>query len=148
MSLIRWQNKQNDPIKEFFNDDLLWGFVPVAGKQTTGGTSIWRPAIDVTEDKENFVLKADLPGLKKEDIRLSVENGVLNIEGERQSETEQKDKDYHRIERTYGRFVRSLNLGTSVDETKITANYKDGVLEVTVPKMEKAKAKTIDVNVN
>lgn len=148
MSLIRWQQKQNDPIKEFFNEDFLWGFVPVAGKQSASGQSIWQPAIDVTEDKENFILKADLPGLKKEDIHVSVENGILTIEGERQSETEQKEKDYHRIERSYGRFVRSLNLGTSVDDSKIKANYKDGVLEVTVPKIEKSKAKTIDVNVN
>lgn len=148
MSLIRWQNKQTDPIKEFFNEDFLWGFVPVAGKPSASGQSLWQPALDVSEDKENFVLKADLPGLKKEDIHVSVENGILTIEGERRSETEQKEKDYHRIERSYGRFFRSLNLGTSVDDAKIKANYKDGVLEVTVPKVEKAKAKTIDVSIN
>lgn len=150
MSLIRWQQKQNDPIKELFNEDFLWGFpfVPVTGKQLANGQSFWQPAIDVAEDKENFVLKADLPGLKKEDIRVSVENDVLTIEGERKSETEQKEKGYHRVERSYGRFVRSLNLGTAVDDHKIKANYKDGVLEIIVPKAEKAKVKTIDVSIN
>lgn len=150
MSLIRWQQKQHDPIKELFNDDFLWGFpfVPVTGKQLASGQSFWQPAIDVAEDKENFVLKADLPGLKKEDIHVAVEDGVLTIQGERKSEAEQKERGYHRVERSYGRFVRNLNLGTAVDESKIRANYKDGVLEITVPKAEKAKAKTIDVNVN
>ncbi|MBL8013990.1 MAG: Hsp20/alpha crystallin family protein [Candidatus Omnitrophica bacterium] len=150
MSLIRWQQKQNDPIKELFNDDFLWGFpfVPVTGKPLTNGQSFWQPAIDVAEDKESFILKADLPGLKKEDIHVGVEDGVLTIQGERKSETDQKEKGYHRVERSYGRFVRSLNLGTAVDESKIKANYKDGVLEITVPKAEKAKAKSIDISVN
>ncbi len=150
MSLVRWTHKQPDSAKEFFNDELLWGFpfMPVTGKQFAGVQSSWLPAIDVAEDKDKFTFKADLPGLKKEDIRLSVENGILTIEGERKSEAEVKDTDYHRVERSYGRFVRSFNLGTAVDDTKIKANYKDGVLEITVPKVEKAKAKTIDVSVN
>ncbi len=150
MSLIRFNQKQPDGTKEFFNDDYLWGFpfMPVTGKQMTGFQSAWQPAIDVAEDKDKFIFKADLPGLKKEDIHVSVENGVLSIEGERRSETELKDKDYHRVERSYGRFVRSFNLGSAVDDAKIKANYKDGVLEIAVPKVEKAKAKTIDVSVN
>lgn len=150
MSLVRFSQKQSDPIKEFFKDEYLWGFpfLPVTGKQLADVPSVFQPALDVAEDKDKFILKADLPGLNKDEIRVSVENGVLTIEGERKSESEQKDRDYHRIERSYGRFVRSLNLGSAVDDGKITANYKDGVLEVTVPKVEKAKAKTIDVNVN
>jgi HSP20 family protein len=150
MSLIRWQQKQNDPVKELLNEDFLWGFpfMPVTGKQWTGVSAHWQPSIDVTEDKDKFIIHADLPGLKKEDFHLSVEDGVLTIEGERKSESEQKDKDYHRIERSYGRFLRRLNLGTALDDSRIQATYKDGVLEVSIPKVAKAKAKTIDVNVN
>lgn len=150
MSLVRWNHKQTDPIKEFFGDEFLVGFpfTPVTGKQLAGLQAVWQPAVDVAEDKDKFTLKADIPGLKKEEIRVAIESGILSIEGERKSEAEQKDKDYHRVERSYGRFVRSFNLGSSVDDSKINANYKDGVLEITVPKVEKAKAKTIDVNVN
>ncbi|MBF0570916.1 MAG: Hsp20/alpha crystallin family protein [Candidatus Omnitrophica bacterium] len=100
------------------------------------------------EEKEQYILKADLPGIKKEDIKVSVENGVLTIEGERKTEAEHKDKHIHRFERSYGRFVRTLNLGTSVDQSKIRANYKDGVLELVVPKSEAAKPKAIDIQVN
>lgn len=150
MSLVRWTHKQPDSVNDFFNDELLWGFpfMPATGKQYAGAQSIWQPAIDVSEDKDKFIFKADLPGLKKEDIRVSVENGILAIEGERKSETETKEMNYHRVERSYGRFVRSFNLGSAVDDGRINASYKDGVLEITVAKVEKAKAKTIDVNVN
>ena len=108
----------------------------------------WNIALDVVEEKEQYVLKADLPGINKEDIKVSVENGILTIEGERKSETEHKDKQFHRVERSYGRFTRSLNLGSHVDITKIKANYKDGVLELTVPKSEESKPKSIDVQVD
>lgn len=150
MSLVRWTHKQPDSVKDFLNDELLWGFpfMPVTEKSLAGGQGIWQPAIDVSEDKDKFTFKADLPGMKKEDIRVSVDNGIIAIEGERKSEAETKERNYHRVERSYGRFVRSFNLGSVVDDAKINANYKDGVLEITVPKVEKAKAKTIDVSVN
>jgi HSP20 family protein len=149
MELIRRNQNQTDPVKELFNEDFFWGFpfVPVTGK-SLNTQSGWHPAIDITEEKDRYVLKADLPGLKKEDFRISLEDGVLTIEGERRTESEHKEKSYHRIERSYGRFARSLNLGSAVDESKIKANYKDGVLEVIAPKAERAKAKTIDINVN
>jgi HSP20 family protein len=107
----------------------------------------WDVALDVVEEKEQYVLKADLPGINKEDIKVSLENGILTIEGERKSEAEDKDKQVHRIERSYGRFVRSLNLGTRIDDSKIRASYKDGVLQLNVPKAEAAKPKSIDVHV-
>jgi HSP20 family protein len=149
MELIRRNQNQTDPVKELFNEDFFWGFpfVPVTGKQLSAQSG-WHPAIDITEEKERYVIHADLPGLKKEEIRISLEDGVLTIEGERKTESEHKDRNYHRIERSYGRFARSLNLGSAVDEAKIKASYKDGVLEVTAPKAERAKAKTIDINVN
>ena len=151
MELIRRNQNQPDAVRELFNEEFFWGFpfMPVTGKQLAGQTRAgWYPPVDVTEDKEKYVLKADLPGLKKEDIRISLEDGVLSVEGERKFESEQKDKNFHRVERSYGRFVRSVNLGTAVDESKIRANYKDGVLEIIAPKVERAKAKTIDINAN
>ena len=106
-------------------------------------------ALDVVEEKEQYVLKADLPGINKEDIKVSVENGILTIEGERKAETEQKDKQVHRVERSYGHFVRSLNFGTNVDSSKIQANYKDGVLQLTVPKSEaKQSLNQLDIQVS
>ncbi|MBF0490727.1 MAG: Hsp20/alpha crystallin family protein [Candidatus Omnitrophica bacterium] len=104
-------------------------------------------ALDVSEEKESYTIKVDLPGIKKEGVHLSFESGILTIEGERKDETVEKDRNYHRVERTYGRFVRSLNLGTGVDSDKIQANYKDGVLEVIVAKSERAKPKAIDIKV-
>jgi HSP20 family protein len=109
---------------------------------------VWPVALDIVEEKEQYVLKADLPGISKEDIKVSLENGILTIAGERKSETEEKDKQVHRVERSYGRFVRSLNVGTNVDESKIRASYKDGVLQLTVPKTEASKPKSIDVHVD
>lgn len=107
----------------------------------------WLPEVDVSEDKEHYTIKADLPGIKKEDIRLSFDDGILTIDGQRQAEAEQKERNYHRVERSYGRFVRSFNLGTDVDANKIQASYKDGVLEITVAKIEKAQPKAIDIKV-
>jgi HSP20 family protein len=151
MELVRRNQNQLDPVREILNEDFLWGFpfIPATGKQLAGQQQAgWFPALDVTEDKDKYVIKADLPGLKKEDVRISLEDGVLSIEGERKSESEQKDKNYHRVERSYGRFVRSINLGSSVDDSKVKANYKDGVLEITASKAERAKAKHIDISVN
>jgi HSP20 family protein len=145
MELTR-QN-QNHQSESVFNEDFFWGFPFVAGKPLVNAQS-WAPAIDVSEDQTSYTIKADLPGLKKEDVRISLEEGILTIEGERKVETEHKDKSYHRFERSYGRFARSLNVGNAVDESKIKASYKDGVLEIIAPKAEKARARTIDIDVN
>ena len=141
MSLVQFCRKPETS----FNDDSFYGsFFPAMEKAL--GTQRF-PAIDVSEEKDSFTLKADLPGIKKEDVHLSFENGILTIEGERKDETEQKDKNYHRIERVYGRFVRSFNLGTGVDANKIEAKYKEGVLEVVVAKSPETKPRSIDIKV-
>jgi len=143
-----YQTQTTDVFNKFFEDDVFFGLpvFPVSERQASSNGGFY-PALDVVEDTEQYVIKADLPGINKEDIKVSVENGILTIEGERKSETEQKDKQVHRFERSYGRFVRSLNLGTTVDNSKIRANYKDGVLHLTVPKTEAAKPKAIDIHV-
>ena len=125
-------------LNRFFDDEVLSKLV--AEQQ-------WSVAVDVIEEKDQYVLKADLPGIKKEDIKVSLEDNILTVEAERKAEAETDGKQIHRIERTYGRYQRTLNLGANVDAAKIRANYKDGVLELVVPKSEAAKPKSIDVHV-
>jgi HSP20 family protein len=115
------------------------------GPQVLSG---WTPAMDVYEDRENFYVKAELPGMKKEDINISLHNGALSISGERKSETTHEDSASHRTERFFGRFQRSVSLPSAVAADKVKAQYKDGVLTVTLPKTEEAKPKQIDVNVS
>ena len=148
MRLTAYRPQSNDVFNKILDDDYFFGLpvFPMAERQP--GNNNFYPALDVIEEKDQYVLKADLPGINKEDIKVSVENGVLTIEGERKSEVEHKDKHVHRVERSYGRFVRSLNLGTAVDNSKIRANYKDGVLMLHVPKSEAAKPKAIDIHVD
>lgn len=149
MTLIPWRAKEMDRGNEIFNDDFFFGsFFPAMEKALISNRGGWFPAMDLIEDKDQYVVKADLPGLKKEDIAVSCENGVLTIEGERRTDAEQKDKNFHRVERSYGKFMRSLNLGHGVDQSKIRAQYKDGVLELVLPKIEKAKPKAIDIHVD
>jgi HSP20 family protein len=110
--------------------------------------NVWSPALDVYEDTNNVYVKAELPGLKKEDIEVSLEDGVLNLSGERKNETRTDKAAQHRSERFVGKFNRSLTLPAEVKFDQVDANYKDGVLTVTLPKAEQAKRKNIEVKVN
>ena len=107
----------------------------------------WVPACDIYETDKAIVVKAELPGLKKEDVFVSIENNVLLLRGERKFSDEVKRENFHRVERTYGEFLRSFTLPTFVDTTKILAEFKDGILMVTLPKREEAKPKQIEVTV-
>ena len=106
------------------------------------------PAIDVVEEKDNFLVKADLPGLSKDDVSVAIQDNFLTIRGERKHEVEKKDSNYYHRERVHGQFVRTVELPTRVDASKVLATFKDGVLHVTLPKSEEAKPKEIKVNVN
>jgi HSP20 family protein len=108
----------------------------------------WTPALDVHEDKDSFIVRTELPGLKREDIEVSLHDGALTITGERKAETVSEGTEVHRQERFYGKFQRVLTLPTPVAADKIKAQYKDGVLTVTLPKVEEAKPKQIDISVN
>src|SRR5436190_23850739 len=108
----------------------------------------WTPALDMFEDKDNVYVRAELPGMKKEDIDVSLHNGILSISGERKNQEELKDSEVYRAERFVGRFQRTVSLPTAVAADKIKAQYKDGILSVTLPKAEEAKPKHIDVNIN
>jgi HSP20 family protein len=108
----------------------------------------WVPVLDVFEDKDSVVVKVELPGLKKEEIDISLHDGALSISGERKLEEKQEDAETYRSERFYGRFHRSVTLPTPVNTEKVKAAYKDGILTVTLPKTEEAKPKQIEVTAN
>lgn len=107
----------------------------------------WMPLADITEDEKEYLIKAELPEVRKEDVKVTVENGVLTISGERKFEKEEKNKKYHRVERGYGTFMRSFTLPEDADPSKVKAGFKNGLLTVQVPKSEHAKPKQIEVNV-
>ncbi len=107
----------------------------------------WEPVVDISETEKDYIIKAELPEVKKEDVKVSVEEGVLTLQGERKQEKEEKGKRFHRIERSYGSFMRSFTLPADADETKVVADFKDGILNVHLGKSEKAKPKAIEVKV-
>jgi len=146
-ALARW-----DPFKEMEDRQSrmarLFGLVPARvtiGDKESMTVTEWTPLVDIIEDENEWVVKADLPEVKKEDVKVTVENGVLTITGERKFEKEEKDKKYHRIERSYGNFLRSFTLPDLADGSKVTAEFKDGVLKVHLPKSEKVKPKAIGI---
>ena len=148
-TLIRW-----DAFKEMEDaQNRLARFFGLAPARVTNGdkeamtVTEWAPSVDIVEDEKEYVVKADLPEVKKEDVKVTVENGVLTITGERKVEKEEKGKKYHRIERAYGNFLRSFALPDAADGSKVTAEFKDGVLKVHLPKTEKAKPKSVEVKV-
>jgi HSP20 family protein len=107
----------------------------------------WAPAVDIQETEQEYVVKADLPEVKKEDVKVEFEDGVLTVEGERRQEKEEKGKTFHKIERGYGKFVRRFALPTEVDATKVSAEFKEGVLNVHLPKSPNGKPKATVVKV-
>ncbi|HSE43258.1 MAG TPA: Hsp20/alpha crystallin family protein [Acidobacteriota bacterium] len=108
----------------------------------------WAPAVDIYETDQAIVLKADLPDLNPNDVDIRVEDNMLFLKGERKMEKETKEENYHRVERSYGAFSRSFVLPRTVSSEKIAADYKNGVLKITMPKREESKPKQIRVNVN
>ena len=107
----------------------------------------WSPLVDITETEHEYLIKAEVPDMKKEDVRLRVEDDLLTISGERKFEKEDKDLKHHRIERAYGSFMRSFSLPEDADSSKVTADYKDGMLQVHLPKSRKATPKAIEIKV-
>jgi HSP20 family protein len=120
---------------------------PQANGKETMIVADWVPSVDVSETDGEYQIKAEIPDVKKEDVKVILEDGVLTIQGERKQEKEDKGKKYHRVERTYGSFVRSFTLPDLVDEEKVKAEFKDGILKLQLPKSEKARPKAIEVKV-
>jgi HSP20 family protein len=127
----------NDEFDNFFDDNFT----------TENIRSTWYPAVDIEHKEKEYVLKADIPGLKKEDIKVTIENGSLTLKGERKSEHEENKNNYHRIERTYGTFQRSFKIPEGLTEKQIKAKYDDGVLELTIPTPKVEEPKTIDIKI-
>ena len=107
----------------------------------------WMPAMDIEESDKEYLIKADLPSIKREEVKVGIVDGVLTVEGERKQEKEEKGKKFHRVERSFGRFVRRIAVPTDVDEQKVTAVFTDGVLNVHLPKSPAAKPKTVEIKV-
>jgi HSP20 family protein len=111
------------------------------------GSSLWTPAVDVAEHDDAFQVKVELPGVQKDDVKITMQENILTIRGEKKQEKESRSTEHHRLERSYGSFQRSITLPASVKHDKIEAFYKDGILTVTLPKAEDAKPRQIDVKV-
>lgn len=117
------------------------------GREEGITTTEWVPLVDIAEDDKEYLVKAELPELKKEEVKVNVENGVLTLSGERKFEKEEKTTKYHRVERAYGSFKRGFNLPDDVDTAKVSAEFKDGVLKVHLPKSANSKPKSIEIKV-
>lgn len=140
-SLVRW-----DPFEELAGFRRLFDqpFEALLASAPHSET-VWRPLADVSEAKDGFTVKVELPGMKQEDIAVSVEENVLSVKGERKRETETDEEGYSRVERVYGSFERQFAFPATVDMDRIHAAYRDGVLEIRLPKKEEAKPKTVKI---
>ena len=128
--------------------DGLWdSFFEGGFRRRTEEKGEWLPSLDISETKNELVVKAEVPGMDPKGIDISLSDGVLTIKGEKKQEKEEKEADYHLVERSYGAFVRSVRLPKEVQSDKISASYKDGVLKVALPKSEEAKKKEIKIKV-
>ncbi|MCK4755421.1 Hsp20/alpha crystallin family protein [candidate division WOR-3 bacterium] len=128
-------------------DDMDRFFETFFGQHPEDREGFWTPILDIEESNGNIVVKAEIPGMEKDEIKVSVRNNMLSISGERKQEIETKDKTFHRIERSYGKFSRTITLPSEIDADKIKAAYKDGVLNIVLPKPESMKPKQIEVEI-
>jgi HSP20 family protein len=155
MSLVRWnpardlaawpsnlfgmQREMNRMFDNFFSN---------TDRSEDYALAAWSPAVDIAEHDDQYVVKMELPGVSKEEVKITLESNILTVRGEKKQEKETKKENYHRVERSYGSFQRSFTLPTNVKNDKIDASFKDGVLNIKLPKAEEAKPKQIEVKVN
>jgi HSP20 family protein len=155
MSLVRWnpvrdlatwpsnlfgmQREMNRMFDNFFNG---------TDRDEDYALTAWSPAVDIAEHDDQYVVKMELPGVSKEEVKITLESNILTIRGEKKQEKETKKENYHRVERSYGSFQRSFTLPTTVKNDKIDASFKDGILDIKLPKAEEAKPKQIEVKVS
>ena len=148
--ITRW-----DPFRELEELEnrlsTLFGRAPVrgdGGKEEAMTYAEWAPLVDISEDDKEYLITAEIPQIKRDDVKVTVDNGVLTIQGERKFEKEEKGRRYHRVERAYGNFIRSFTVPDDADPSKINAEFKDGMLKVHLAKSEHAKPKAIEVKVS
>jgi HSP20 family protein len=148
MTLVRWDPfRELEDMSERLNRMFSRPAAPAKNDKEALTVADWIPTVDISETDGEYVIKAELPDVKKEDVKVTLEDGVLTLTGERRQEKEEKNTKYHRVERSYGSFGRSFSLPDLVDETKVKAEYKDGMLNLRLPKSEKAKPRAIEVKV-
>jgi HSP20 family protein len=141
--------RRGDPFRELLNlrDDMDRFFDTFFGRTPEEVEGFWSPTIDIEEDNENYFVKAELPGIIRDDIRISIRGNLITLSGERKHTSEAKTKTFHRIERSYGQFSRTIALPSDVDSDKVKATHKDGILTVILPKPESVKPKEIEVEI-
>ncbi|MCD6595390.1 Hsp20/alpha crystallin family protein [bacterium] len=155
MAITRWkpfedlmsaQNEVSRFFDEFFGKRFE-GITPSSARRTEDGAIDWIPRVDISETDDEIIVKADAPGMEKDNVKITLSENVLTISGEKNAEHEEKKKNYHRVERVFGSFTRSFYIPTNVDSSKIKASYENGVLTVKLPKKEEAKPKEIPIEV-
>lgn len=143
-TIVAW-----DPLRElnFWNARLARAFGTEISRrrETEESLGSWMPPVDIAETKDKLTLRAELPGFKEDQVELTVEDGVLTLRGERKFEKDAEEENYHRVERSYGTFVRSFTLPTNVDQSRIEARFADGILSVELPRREEARPKQIKI---
>jgi len=147
MAIIRWR-----PIGEIDSfkremDRMFDDFFRPSSELSESSLS-WYPSVDVKETKDEFVISAEVPGMSKDDIKINISDNTLTIKGEKKEEKKEENHNYHRIERRFGTFQRSFTLPTQIEEKKVKASYKDGILTISMPKKEEAKPKEIPITVS
>ncbi len=148
MNLVKFDpffelEQMSEQLNRLFSRPSLWQ----ASAKPALTIADWTPTVDISETDTEYAIKAELPEVDKEAVKVTVRDGVLTLQGERKQEKEEKGKKFHRVERAYGRFVRNFTLPEDVSEGEVKAEYQDGVLIIHIPKSEKAKPKTIEVKV-
>lgn len=153
MALVRWNPARelldvDRELKKMFNSfENRFGF----GKENDNEeyeSAVWMPLTDISENKDSYSLKLDLPGVDKKDVKISYSNGELQISGERKEEKEEKDSKYHRVERSFGKYYRSFRLPEKIKDDQIKAEFKNGSLNILIPKADEVKPKEIEISVN
>ncbi|MBI9070565.1 MAG: Hsp20/alpha crystallin family protein [Melioribacteraceae bacterium] len=146
MTLVRW-----NPARELSNVERefnkFWNNFGLTQNEETDN-SVWSPLTDISEDKDNYYINTDLPGISKENLKLNITDGELTISGERNQIKEEKEKTFHRIERNYGKYYRKFNLPEKIVTDKIDAKFKDGQLIIVIPKAEESKPRELEIKIN
>jgi len=143
MTLVRWS-----PVRDVLavRDEMSRLLEESFGRAYgSGAATVWQPAVDIEEQPEKYTVRAELPGMKLEDIKITLKDNQLVVRGEKRRDEEKKDNTYHRVERVYGQFERAFTLSHAVQSDKIEATYRDGVLEVSIPKADEAKPREIQI---
>ena len=148
MALIRWRPMRGmfslqDEMNRMFNE--FFGRVPA---QIEAEEGMWSPSADISESNDSITINAEIPGMSKDDIKVNIQDNTITLKGEKKHEKEEKDANYHRVERSYGAFVRSFTLPAPVQSDKVKASYKNGVLKITLPKTEEVKPKEILIDIS